>query len=289
MQGRGRALLSTCLALVTACVALRPGSDRLGPDEPEDALADDEAERDDDSPPVARPDPAVLDAPDGSVADGGGLDDSASAVRMDGGAAGTAPVDPEVPPASMPLEPVEPASAPDAGSRSPVSAPDAGARATTDAGIRARYAARNTAPSDGVIAPHLQIENVGVAGGVPLGELRLRYYFTNENASSCPAYCAIDHYYAGIEPGGVRVDARRRLVALPARRAYLEISFAPDAPLLQRGQAVELQQQLHTTAWLRFDERDDYSFDPTKTTLTDWSHITVYRGDVLVWGDPPTR
>jgi cellulose 1,4-beta-cellobiosidase len=34
-----------------------------------------------------------------------------------------------------------------------------------------------------------------------------------------------------------------------------------------------------------FDKTDDYSFDATKTTLTESDKVTLYWGGQLVWGD----
>lgn len=36
-----------------------------------------------------------------------------------------------------------------------------------------------------------------------------------------------------------------------------------------------------------YTETGDYSFDPTKTSITDWDHVTLYRNGVLVWGTEP--
>ena len=36
-----------------------------------------------------------------------------------------------------------------------------------------------------------------------------------------------------------------------------------------------------------YTETGDYSFDPTKTSFTDWDHVTLYRNGVLVWGTEP--
>jgi hypothetical protein len=37
-----------------------------------------------------------------------------------------------------------------------------------------------------------------------------------------------------------------------------------------------------------YTQTNDYSFDATKTALTDWTHVTVYRLGTLIWGiEPP--
>lgn len=32
---------------------------------------------------------------------------------------------------------------------------------------------------------------------------------------------------------------------------------------------------------------DDYSYDPTKSEFADWSKVTLYQNDKLVWGQGP--
>jgi cellulose 1,4-beta-cellobiosidase len=36
-----------------------------------------------------------------------------------------------------------------------------------------------------------------------------------------------------------------------------------------------------------FDQTNDYSFDPTKTSYANWTHMTLYQGGTLVWGTEP--
>ena len=39
---------------------------------------------------------------------------------------------------------------------------------------------------------------------------------------------------------------------------------------------------------ITYTQTNDYSFDATKTALTDWTHVTVYRQGTLIWGiEPP--
>ena len=39
--------------------------------------------------------------------------------------------------------------------------------------------------------------------------------------------------------------------------------------------------------WSYYTQSGDYSFDAAKTQFTDWSHVTVYRNGLLVWGIEP--
>lgn len=152
--------------------------------------------------------------------------------------------------------------------------------------LSVQYLATNAAPQDNVIAPTLQLSLTG-GDSVELAGIELRYYFSNEHATQCPGGCKVESYYAGVHPSGMSVMARRSYVSTGGNAAYLSISFDAAAGSLHAGESVELQQQFHTDPYSDFDERDDYSFDPTRSTLGDTSKVTVYRDGKLVWGTPP--
>jgi cellulose 1,4-beta-cellobiosidase len=44
---------------------------------------------------------------------------------------------------------------------------------------------------------------------------------------------------------------------------------------------------MYKTDWSNFDESNDYSYDPTKTSYQDWNKVTLYKGGTLVWGIEP--
>ena len=39
--------------------------------------------------------------------------------------------------------------------------------------------------------------------------------------------------------------------------------------------------------WSNFNEANDYSFDPSKTSFSDWSKVTLYMDNSHVWGIEP--
>jgi hypothetical protein len=44
--------------------------------------------------------------------------------------------------------------------------------------------------------------------------------------------------------------------------------------------------RVHKSDWSAYDQLANFSFRPD-TTLTDWDHVGLYRGGVLVWGSSP--
>jgi mannan endo-1,4-beta-mannosidase len=170
---------------------------------------------------------------------------------------------------------------------------DAGAAAeperAMDVGLVVRYRALNTDPSDSVISFALQVVNRSASAPVPLSQLTLRYYFANEHPEVCPKECVVEGFYAGIQPAGQAISARRTHGADPddPMRAYVEITFPGSSIALGVGESVEVQQQFHTEPYRPLDERNDYSFRRVPDSLQEWDHVTLRQDGVLVWGVLP--
>jgi hypothetical protein len=158
-----------------------------------------------------------------------------------------------------------------------------------DIGLAVRYRPLNTTPSDSVISFALQIVNRSASDPVKLSSLTLRYYFDNEHSELCPSQCVVEGFYAGIQPAGMAISAKRESDASADNRAhaYIDVTF-PGSPIaLGVGESVEVQQQFHTEPYRPLDESNDYSFRAKPDSLQDWDHVTLRRDGVLVWGVPP--
>ncbi|MEP6652647.1 MAG: hypothetical protein ABJA82_04785, partial [Myxococcales bacterium] len=76
---------------------------------------------------------------------------------------------------------------------------------------------------------------------------------------------------------------------------YVEITFKATAGTLAAGGQLSsaIQTQFHYVDWPRVVRTNDYSFDATKTALTDWNRVTLYHcpppggACSLVWGSEP--
>jgi hypothetical protein len=148
-----------------------------------------------------------------------------------------------------------------------------------------QYRAADTNAGDNQIKPHFNILNAGTSA-VPLSELKIRYWFTREGTQNQSFWCdwaAITGSCSNLSGTFVQVS--------PARTGadfYVEVSFAAAAgSIAAGGQSGELQTRISKSDWSNYTETGDYSFDPTKTSFTDWTHVTLYRNGVLVWGTEP--
>ncbi|WP_179030795.1 hypothetical protein [Paenibacillus kribbensis] len=48
-----------------------------------------------------------------------------------------------------------------------------------------------------------------------------------------------------------------------------------------------IQARINKNEWTNYNMADDYSYDPTKNEFADWSKVTLYQNDRLVWGQEP--
>jgi cysteine-rich repeat protein len=142
--------------------------------------------------------------------------------------------------------------------------------------------------TDSQVLPHLKIINNGGAP-IPLSELSVRYWFTNDGTQGLQAFCdwaslssttfnndcaQIKQSFTTLSP--VRTNADR----------YLEVHFTSSNVLAPGGSTGEIQLRFAKLDWSNFNENNDYSHRISSTYL-DTTKITVYRNGVLIWGTPP--
>jgi hypothetical protein len=158
---------------------------------------------------------------------------------------------------------------------------DAGACTTCK--LRVQYRASDTNATDNQIKPHFNIVNVGTTS-VPLRELTIRYWYTADGDR--PQMYSCD--YALINCSNV--TGRFVKLSTPEQGAdsYLEIGFAAGAGTLTgNGQTGEIQSRFNKDNYSNYNEADDYSFDPARTSFVDWMRVTLYHNGGLVWGIDP--
>jgi len=136
---------------------------------------------------------------------------------------------------------------------------------------------------DNQIRPHFKIQNDDSLN-VPMQELTLRYWYTREGTSAQQAW--ID--WAQI--GAANITTGFVQLGNPVQNAdfYLEVGFLPAAgSITPGGNSGEIQVRFNKTDWSNYDENNDYTFDPTKSTYELWEHVALYRNGVLIWGTEP--
>jgi hypothetical protein len=149
--------------------------------------------------------------------------------------------------------------------------------------LRVQYRASDTNPTDNQIKPHFNIVNVGTTS-IPLRELVLRYWFTADGDR--PQLYSCD--YAMIACSNVTGKIVKMTMPEQGADSYLEIGFGASAgTLAPNGQTGEIQNRFNKDNYSNYNEADDYSFDPSRTTFTDWMRVTLYHNGGLVWGIDP--
>ncbi len=137
-----------------------------------------------------------------------------------------------------------------------------------------QYRAGDTNATDNQIKPFFNIKNNGTTS-VNLSDLKIRYYFSKEGTA------AMDSAIDWAQIGGANIQRT-------FTDTYVELSFTAGAGSIQAGgQTGDIQLRMYKTDWSNFDETNDYSYDPTKTSYQDWDKVTLYEGGVLVWGIEP--
>jgi hypothetical protein len=149
-------------------------------------------------------------------------------------------------------------------------------------GLAVEYVCGATAAMDAQLSPHLQIVNNG-SSSVNLSTLTIRYYFTKD---TCTGSLVLECDYAVV--GNTNISGTFATTTGMNADEYAEVSFKSAAGSLAAGASTgEIQLRIHTADYCTFNQANDYSFDPTKTSYTNWSNVTLYQSGTLVWGTEP--
>jgi hypothetical protein len=141
----------------------------------------------------------------------------------------------------------------------------------------------NDRASDAWLRPHINLVNRTTAD-VPLSELTVRYWYTKDSATSEALTCD----FASI--GCANIVSTFLPVSPPRAGAsdVIDLGFLAAAGTLAAGaQTQEIGLRVGKSDFSNYDETNDYSYDGSLGSLTDYPKITVYRNGVLVWGAEP--
>ncbi|NLD47278.1 MAG: anti-sigma factor domain-containing protein [Clostridiaceae bacterium] len=116
---------------------------------------------------------------------------------------------------------------------------------------------------------------------VDLKDTKVRYYFKEEEDK----LLRFEIYYFG---DGKTEDVHGKFFDIPdgqKANKYLEITFSKGA--VSPGETLHVRGIFYRDDWSRFNQGDDYSYNPVDETYVDWDKITIYVSDKLVWGVEP--
>ncbi|WP_421895907.1 cellulose binding domain-containing protein [Marinoscillum sp.] len=133
--------------------------------------------------------------------------------------------------------------------------------------------------SNNKIKPYVIIVNDGSAA-VSYTDLKLRYYFTIEGTATPTFTCD----YASIGTSNVN----GAFVNTSGSDYYLEVTFDSGAgSLAANDDSGNIKLRINKSDWSNHDETNDYSFDGTISSYVEYSKITLYQNNTLVWGTAP--
>lgn len=156
--------------------------------------------------------------------------------------------------------------------------------------------------TDNNLVVHVRLENRSTRT-IPVSVLTIRYWYTVDAAPPATTdYQVTELNYADIS----RLDSATHVkfsfakMATPQTGAdhYIEIGFdgpyqlapEPNPPAHDPngvGSTNQIEFRTHWNDWKNYNEANDYSYDPTKTSYADANKVTVYQNGVLIWGTEP--
>ncbi|MCR8657947.1 glycoside hydrolase family 48 protein [Paenibacillus endoradicis] len=149
--------------------------------------------------------------------------------------------------------------------------------------LKVLYRTNDTNPNDNQFRPQFQIVNTGTQS-VALSDVKLRYYYTIDGEQTQQ----FNADYAVVGSSNISGSFVKLNPAVSGADYYLEISFGSGAGSLAPGASSgEIQIRINKTDWSNFNETNDYSYDATKTSYSEWERTPLYLGGTLVWGLQP--
>jgi hypothetical protein len=159
--------------------------------------------------------------------------------------------------------------------------------------IRLQYDNDNPNTTTQNIRPYIRIYNDS-DWDINISDLTVRYWFTSE------ATVTDIHNTEWLEMGGLTSNVEGEFNFIEDNY-YLELSFSPNivlpiglggdgttANLMPSGATTGIiQHVIHSSTYNDYDQSNDYSFNSSITTFTNYEYINVYYKGQLVWGIAP--
>jgi hypothetical protein len=144
-----------------------------------------------------------------------------------------------------------------------------------------QYQCGNTSSSAGWISPHFQITNTGTTTA-SLSTITIRYFFTADGSATQQFACD----YAQMGCSNITQQVFPWSGGGTGADHYLQVSFT-SGTINAGANTGPMQLRFADSAYLNFNQTNDYSFNASDTAYTNSAAITVYQNGVLVWGTEP--
>lgn len=136
------------------------------------------------------------------------------------------------------------------------------------------------------VLPDFNIVNAGMTP-VPLSELKIRYYFTQDTPTPQDMYFYCDFTELPLGCGSITGHAERLSSPLSSKAdSYLEVGFTGGF-LSAGSQTWDILVDFTREDEGNFNQYNDYSFQDRDPTFRNWKKVTLYRNGQLVWGVEP--
>lgn len=150
-------------------------------------------------------------------------------------------------------------------------------------GLKVQYKTGDSNPTDSQIRPHFKVFNTSDQP-IALKDVTLRYYYTIDGEKAQQFNCD----YAALGSGNIIGKFVKLENPVEGADYYLEISFTAAAGTLAPGADTgEIQARINKIDWTNYNKNNDYSYNKSQSSYGDWSKVTAYQNDVLVYGIEP--
>ncbi|WP_010252575.1 cellulose binding domain-containing protein [Acetivibrio cellulolyticus] len=140
----------------------------------------------------------------------------------------------------------------------------------------------NTSATINTIYPNFRITNLS-SSSIDLSTVKLRYYYTIDGEKKQSFWCD----WSTVGSANVNGTFTKLATSYTTADYYMEIGFTSGAGYLTSGSSIEVKTRFAKTNWRDFTQTNDYSFNGTITSYTEWNYVTAYVDNSLVWGIPP--
>lgn len=148
--------------------------------------------------------------------------------------------------------------------------------------LKVQYMSSDPTTPTNQLKVELQIINTG-SSSFSLSQLTMRYWFTRDTASPISTFCD----YASLGCSIITTTSAADPQPTPTADTYLQVGFT-SGTLAANSNTGKIKVRASKADFSNFDQTNDYSFNASFTTLTDWPNVTLYQNGVLVWGTEPT-